>query len=239
MSGENMTRMRMRIRAAAGLAVAAIMTLAGCGGSSASAKPADSRTAATIIGQMKAAMNDATSVHLTGSVAHAGSTVGIDVSLTRTGGLAGSVGSGGVTLDLIKTGDLIYIEANSAFLKLAHEPATLCPKLCGKYVAVPASQAATMTGDLSMSKLFGDLLGSLPHFARTGTITIGGEQALVLAGSDGSTLDVAAHGNAYPLRAIAPKSAKAGEITFSQWNAVPVITAPPAGQVVNLSQLTG
>src|ERR1035441_10021106 len=121
MSGENMTRMRMRIRAAAGLAVAAIMTLAGCGGSSASAKPADSRTADN-------------------NISH---------------------------------------------------------------------------------------------------ITIGGEQALVLAGSDGSTLDVAAHGNAYPLRAIAPKSAKAGEITFSQWNAVPVITAPPAGQVVNLSQLTG
>jgi hypothetical protein len=134
---------------------------------------------------------------------------------------------------------LVYIKANSDFLKIARVPTTLCPKLCGKYMEAPASQAKTMTGDISMSKLFGDLLSSLPHFARAGSTTIAGQQALVLHGSDGSTLDVAANGAPYPLRAIAPKSAKAGEITFGEWNAVPAITAPPAGQVVNLSQLTG
>jgi hypothetical protein len=229
---------RMRIRVAAGLAVAA-MALAGCGATTVSAKSTDSRSAATIIGQMKTAMNDATSVHLAGAVAHSGSTVGINVSLTRSGDLAGSIGTGGVTLDLVEAGHLVYIKANSDFLKIARVPTTLCPKLCGKYMEAPASQAKTMTGDISMSKLFGDLLSSLPHFARAGSTTIAGQQALVLHGSDGSTLDVAANGAPYPLRAIAPKSAKAGEITFGEWNAVPAITAPPAGQVVNLSQLTG
>jgi hypothetical protein len=225
-------------------AVAAAIALAGCGGSAgpakagSPAKTADSRTAATIIAQLKTAVKAAKSVHVAGTVRESGRTDSLDISLTRSGDLSGFIESAGTKLEIIDAGHVAYIKVTSAFLKLAHGPASICQKLCGKYVAADASDGKKIVGDLSMSKLLGELTDSMPSFHKAGTTTVGGQQALILHGADGSTLDVAAVGQPYPLRAVAPKSNNS-ELDFSQWNAVPAIAAPPAGQVISLSQLAG
>jgi hypothetical protein len=224
-----------------GLIVAAAIVAAGCGGSAGpgAAKPADTRSAATIVAQLKTAMRDATSVHLAGQLRSDGSDVDLDVSLIRSGNFAGLIESGGTKLDIVAAGQDVYIKVTSAFLKLADAPAAACTKACGKYVGEPVSAAQTITGDLSMRSLLGNLASELPGYQKAGTTTIGGRQALALRGSDGSTLYVAANGTPFPLRAIAPKSSDAGELNFSDWNAVPPISAPPAAQVISLGQLIG
>jgi len=228
----------MRLRAPFA-AAAVLIAVTGCGGGAGAVKPAGPPPAATIIAQLKTAIREARSVHMTGEVRNGGSTVSLDMSLTRVGGMSGSIGSAGTKLDIIGVGHLAYIKVTGAFLKLAHAPATECPNACGKYVATSASAAAAIIGDLSMSKLLGDVSDSLPRYVDSGPASISGRQVLVLHGSDGSTLDVAAAGRPYPLRAIAPKSSNAGELDFTEWNAVPTIAAPAAGQVISLGQLAG
>jgi hypothetical protein len=224
------------------LAAAAVVALAGC--SDGPARPpgpattADSRTAAALIAGLKTALSGARSVHVAGDVTEGGSTDHLDLALTRSA-LSGSIESAGTTLEIIDPGNLAYIKVTSAFLRLAKAPASACQRVCGKYVATSASQGKKIIGNLTMSGLLNELSDSLPRYIRSGTTTIGGQQALILHGTDGSTLDVAAAGPPYPLRAVAPNSSAAGELAFSQWNAVPPIVAPAASQVINLNQLAG
>jgi hypothetical protein len=223
------------------------IVLAGCapgpggtpGAGSAPAGAADTRSAATIVTQLKAAMSHATSVHLTGQLRSHGSEVDLNVSMIRSGALAGLIESGATKLDIVADGRTVYIKVTSAFLKLAQAPAAACSRACGKYVTEPATQAAAITGDFSMSSLLAGVASELPSYRRAGTAMIGGRPALDLRGSDGSTLYVAATGTPFPLRAIAPASSDAGELNFSQWNAVPPVTAPPAADVISLGQLAG
>jgi hypothetical protein len=248
MGRTQLTRMRTR---APGVIVAAAIVLAGCGGNgggtagpdgaagSAAARPADTRSAATIVSQLKAAMGHASSVHLAGQLRSRGTDVDLNVSLIRSGAFSGLITSGTTKLDIVAAGDDVYVKVTSAFLKLAHAPAAACSHACGKYVAEAASGAQAITGDFSMSSLLGNVTSELPSYQKAGTATIGGRQALALHGSDGSTLYVAATGTPFPLRAIAPKSSDAGELDFSLWNAVPPIAAPPAADVISLGQLIG
>ena len=242
------TWMRTRAR---GMIAAAAVVLAGCGGTaggtagaggaagSAAARPPDTRSAAVIVTQLKAAMSHASSVHLAGQLRSHGTAVDLDVSLIRSGAFAGLIKSGATKLDMVAAGHDVYIKVTSAFLKLADAPAAASAQACGKYVAEPASEAEAITGDLEMSSLLGNVTSALPSYQKAGTTTIGGRQALALHGSDGSALYVAAAGPPFPLRAIAPKSSDAGELDFSEWNAVPPIAAPPAADVISLGQLIG
>jgi hypothetical protein len=178
-------------------------------------------------------------VHLTGNLRNNWTAVGLDVSMVASGGFSGTIESGGTRLEIVDTGHRVYVQVTKGFLKVSGAPASVCQHACGKFVAVSASMANSIGGDFTMSKLLGSVRQALPSYVKTGTTTIGGQQALILHGSDGSTLYVAATGTPYPLRAIAPKLHNAGALNFSQWNAVPVISAPPASQVISFSQLAG
>ncbi len=228
------------------LAAGAAIALAGCGGSSggpghaaASAKSNDRLTTAALVAQLKTAVAHAQSVHIHGAVQDSGSSESVNLSMTRSGQISGSVESAGTTLDLIDANKTVYIKVTSVFLKLAQAPAGICAKECGKYVAASASDSQQLTGDLSLSKLLGKFGQSMPKFTKAAPATINGQQVLTLKAADGSVLYVAATGVPYPLRITGPSAGSTGQIDFSQWNAVPAVTAPPASQVVDLSKLGG
>ncbi|HEY7145177.1 MAG TPA: hypothetical protein VH637_13110 [Streptosporangiaceae bacterium] len=230
------------------LAAGAAIALAGCGGSSgpassvasATAAPANGKlTADAIIAQLKTAMKNANSVHVAGTVTDSGTSDSLDLAMTTAGSLSGTISSAGTKLEIIEAGSTAYIKVTNGFLKLAHAPAGVCAKFCGKYVATSQADSKQITGDLSLTKLLQQITQSMPKFTKVGTTTVNGQQAVVLHGNDGSILDVAGSGPPYPLRAIAPKSSNEGQLDFTDWNAVPAIAAPPASQVISLSQLAG
>ena len=218
----------------------ALLGLAACGGSATHMASGGSamagRTTSQLVTQMKAAVRDADSTHLAGRVTSSGQATALNLSVLRAGDLAGSITQHGVPLELIGTGGKVYIKATPAFLRELRASAGICNLMCGKYVQMSGAAGGQLSGSLNMTSLTRAFITGLPRMTQTGTTTVAGQQAVVLHGTDGSTLDVAAHGTPYPLRVIAP-AGHHETLTFSQWNRVATPTAPPASKVINLSQL--
>jgi hypothetical protein len=185
---------------------------------------------------MKTAVRAASSTHLAGKLSDSGRAIALDVGVFRSGDLSGTITQNGVPLRLVGSKGKVYVKATPEFLRQLKAPAAVCTVLCGKYVQMSGPQGNELSGSLSMTNLTHSLLNGLPKFTKDGTTTVAGQQAIVLRGTDGSTLDVAAHGKPYPLRIVAPPSHHE-TVLFSQWNAVPAPAAPPANQVINLNQL--
>jgi hypothetical protein len=224
--------------AAAPAAVAALLAavaalLAWCG-SPASAASAPRSPAATIA-QMKSAVRAANSVHLDGVLRGRGRLVALNIGLTRSGEFSGTITDNGTTLTLTNVRGRLYVKATPEFLKQLKVSAALCSIMCGKYVELASAQSGALAGDFTMQKLLASLTGRLPKFANTGTTTVRGQQAQVLRAADGSTLEVAATGAPYPLRAVG--KGNNGQLDFTQWNSVPRPAVPPASQVINMSAL--
>jgi hypothetical protein len=78
--------------------------------------------------------------------------------------------------------------------------------------------------------------GQPAKVTEAGSTTVSGQPAWLLKGANGTKVAVSSHGKPYPLQA---SSGSTGHdvLKFSQWNAVPRPSAPPANQVVNLSGL--
>jgi hypothetical protein len=224
------------------LAAGAAVGVAGCGSATAGRQSgsggpaAGDRTAATLVAQMKAAVTGATSMHLTEQRVTDGRPVGLDLGVLKDGGLTGSITRDGVREQLIAVRGRVYVKATPGFLRELRTPATVCAAICGKYVQMSGARAGEVAAGLSLASLTGPLVTGLPKFTRAGTATVGGQPVIVLHGSDGSTLDVAARGQPYPLR-IAGPDGRDETVLFSRWDAVAAPTGPPAGEVISPSRL--
>src|SRR5215469_7328091 len=84
----------------------AVLVTAGC--AAASSNP----SAGNLISRMETAVNAAQSVHLSGSIVVQGHFARIDLNMTRSGGLWGTVSAGPVAYHLLVTGGKTYIAPN-------------------------------------------------------------------------------------------------------------------------------
>jgi hypothetical protein len=215
-------------------ALAAGSLIAGCAGSS---SPASAKPASSVIPAMEAAVDQATSVHMTGQVTAGGIRTGFDIKFHGSQ-LAGSMNASGASFDLIVVRGKTYIKVDSSFLTRSGIPATLCTKICGKYFLLPITDAQSITGTLSMTRLTRDLFGKIPKSAKKSGVmfkpaTYEGQSVLRVR-KDGFTLDVAASGKPYPLAILAPHGQY---LKFSDWNSVPSPSAPARSEVVSTKEL--
>jgi hypothetical protein len=222
---------------AAAIALAACGSSGGSGGaSSGGGTSAAQRSTPELVSQMKTAIGNATSMHMTGQVNASGQQAVLDLSLLRSGDLSGSITEHGVPLHLIGSGGKVYVKATPAFLRELKESKAVCVLMCGKYVQMSGAEGSRLSGSLSMASITRALVSSIPHLTRTGTATVAGQRAIELRGADGSTVDVAASGPPYPLRVVSPPSHHE-RVLFSQWNQVRPPTPPKSSEVINLSKL--
>ena len=225
-------------------AVLAVLLVAGCsGGGSGTATTGGSSPAsvsasagpppdtATLRQQVKTAMAKATSVHISALVTQGGSKVSVNMSMTRSGDMSGTMSADGKPVNVLVTQGHTYLKVSSGLLKSQHLPSAACALVCGKYLKMPNGQAKGMLNGLGMSSLLGRV--SVPQLSYVRTVTVNGQAAWQMRASDGSTVYVAAHGPPYPLRMTKGSS----HADFTQWNAVTIPPPPPAGQVVDLSEL--
>jgi hypothetical protein len=231
--------MRVSVAACA-IGAGAALALTACGSSatssSSSASSSPTRTTNQLVSQVKAAVKGASSVHLNGQIVSGSASTGVNLGLLRSGELSGFVAHNGRPVQVIGTKNKVYVKTTAALLRQLNVPDSVCTIICGKFLQLPAGQASSITGDLSLSNLTNSIAGKQPAFTQQGRTTVNGQSAIVLRSANGSTLDVAANGKPYPLRAVSTGTHK-GTLTFTQWNKVPTPTAPPAGQVVNVNQL--
>jgi hypothetical protein len=225
--------MRMCRVSVLGVVLATGLAVAAC-----SSAPAGSKASAKLMPQMQAAIEGATSVHMAGTVDDGSQVITIDMSFSGPA-MAGTVGSNGGSFDFLVLNGKTFVKLDATFLKHAKAPPSVCAKVCGKYVEIPAASASQITGALSMHQLMSHVFSnkSISSAAASGCVfspaTVNGR--LVLQCLDGGyTVDVAAHGKPYPVYLTGPHGQR---IEFSDWNAVTLPAAPPASQVVSIPNL--
>ena len=191
----------------------------------------------TVSTAMKTAANKATSVHITGTVAETGSTVGMNMTLTADGSLYGSVTESGKSFTLLVTGGTPYIKITKSFLAAGGLSAAKCSSVCGKYLKEPASQASSLTKDLSLHSLVKQALDSpstdMSALSFT-PVTYAGGPAFQASGPNGARIVVG------PAPAYLPLLITSGSkvtVTFSDWNTATVPGPPPASKVLTDQQL--
>jgi len=245
----------MRPRRAPYLIVAAATSVAlglsGCGstttggktGGAASATSATSAakvvpTARVLYDQMRKNVATATSLRIKGVVNNAGKKLTIDVAGDRDGkNTRALVNDGTAELELLSVGGNIYIKADSAYWTKNASAAT-AKVAAGKYVKVPAGSG--LMDELKVSTLLDGFFKDLPlagALQKVEEADVDGVPAYRLAdkiGSQDGQIYVSADGKGRLLRLVAKKKGNAGTLDFTEWDAVPPMSAPPASQQVKI-----
>lgn len=223
-------------RAAVPAVLAACLLVTACGASSSSQSVG--RTVADILPRIQSAVKSASSVHMAGTATDGSQQIRFDLSFYGKSELSGTITENGGGFSVLTVNGKSYIRASTAFLRFARAPSAACATICGKYIELPGSDARQITGSLSMSDLSRQAFARLPPATSADAsetfvpATYRGQPVLKFQ-HGGDTIDVARTGTPYPVLI----SASGTAIIFSEWNAVSAPAAPPASQVLNISQL--
>jgi hypothetical protein len=216
-------------------ALAALGLLGGCGGSSSSGNGVASKSPEQILAASKAAADGASSAHVSGSIVTGGGSIGLDLSLSSTGG-RGQLSLGGLGFELIETGATVYIKGSAALYR--HIAGAEAAKLLqGRWLKAPSS-APEFASIASLTNLHGLIDATLADhgtLTKLATTTVDGQKVVGLRDvANGETIYVATVGKPYPVQ-VTRTGSGGGTVHFSSWNA-PVTIAAPAN-AIDLAQL--
>jgi hypothetical protein len=225
-------RLAPTMRPSALVLVLAAVLLAGCGGSSSSkeAKPNDeaSKPAAQVLAEAKAAATNASSAHVSGSISSNGTPITLDLTTARNKGAKGSMSTNGLSFDLVRIGDTLYIRGSDEFYK-HFAGAAVAQLLHGKWLKAPATNGRlrSLAPLTSIGALFAGISSRHGKLANDGKTTYKGTSVVAIRDtSDNSKLYVAATGKPYPIAIVGGKKAESGTITFDDWNKSVSLSAP-------------
>src|SRR5215475_13402959 len=241
------------------VAVAAAALLAGCGGGSGAGGAGSSNPAAPtatalaengvadlpateILAKAKAALTQASSVHIMGGGFSEGQQFALDMRY-GTAGAAGSLTANGQVIELRRVRSTVYLEGTEAFWRSVRGTAA-AELLKGRYLEVPANRPdfAELTGFTDLEKNAAELVMPDGEITKGERRTVHGIEAIALDSSKGGTLYIALRGEPYPLQAVSSAEATSGEtgsLDFLDYGVPVTVTAPPADQVVDISKLGG
>ena len=197
-------------------------------------------SAAALFQQLRKSGTSANSVRIKGTVANGAATSkAVTVHIDIAGDLAGKNNTAIVkddtgTMELLTVGGQTYLKADTAYWT-KNGNAAIAKLAAGKYIKVPATSAVKMN-DTTVGKLLDQI-----YLAAAGKLNatvkkteVNGAPAYLLTTQANDTrLYVSADGQAHLLRVEGTKG-QLSAWNFTQWNAVPPATAPPAGQVATL-----
>ncbi len=204
-----------------------------CGGSSdngvASKSPSD------ILSAAMQAVDNAKSVHVSGSGVDAGSPVALDLDLASGRGARGNISQGNLSFQLVEVGPLIYLKGSPEFWRHLGGAAAV-QLLQGKWFETPATSGsfASLAQLTDMRRLFSSL-STHGALVKGSTSTIDGQKVVALTDSaKGGTLYVATTGKPYPVE-IVKTGAQGGRFMFDRYDQPVSLTAP--ANAINLQQL--
>jgi hypothetical protein len=178
----------------------------------------------------------ATSVRIKGAVTTGGKKQTIDIAGDRDGtNTRALVNDGTGQAELLTVGGSVYIKADPAYWT-KHASAAAAKVAGDKYVKVPAGIGA---GSVKVGSLLDGAFTDLPlagALQKVEATDVDGTPAYLLAdrlGAPNGQIYVSADGKALLLRIVSTKGSP-GTLDFSEWNAVPPISPPPANQLVKI-----
>ncbi|MFD3315527.1 hypothetical protein [Streptomyces sp. NPDC058656] len=237
-------------RAALASAVCALVVTAtgvtGCGGDDpdAGTNGVGKLPPAKIQSRTQSAAEAAETVRLSGAVISGKRTYKLDMQLKGDGG-TGSVTSKGVTFQLLRVDEHLFIKADADFWD--HQDgksddgtsdATAAGKLEGKYVKVPKGDPAYKQLSVFTDKdvLLDGLLTLQGELATEGHHEQGGLRTIRITGDKGSggELDVSLEGKPYPLLLV--RAGGAGTLRLTDWGKGFALEAPDKDETVDYGQ---
>jgi hypothetical protein len=215
--------------------------LAGCGSSGKSAKSngEESKPAARVLADAKAAATSASSAHVSGSIQSEGTPITLDLSTARGKGAKGSMSTNGLKFDLVRIGDTLYIRGSDEFLK-HFAGGAVAQLLHDKWLKASATHGRlkSLAPLTSLGALFEGVSANHGKLVNDGKKTYKGDAVVVVRDtSDNSKLYVAATGKPYPVAIVGAKKGESGTITFGDWNKSVSLTAPEGA--IDISQFGG
>ncbi|HKN63348.1 MAG TPA: hypothetical protein VJV76_03350 [Gaiellaceae bacterium] len=217
------------------------LLVAGCGSSGKSGKSngEESKPAARVLADAKAAATSASSAHVSGSIRSEGTPITLDLSTVRGKGAKGSMSTSGLKFDLVRIGDTLYIRGSDEFLK-HFAGGDVAQLLHDKWLKASATQGRlkSLAPLTSLGALFEGVSAHHGKLVNDGKKTYKGEEVVVVRDtSDNSKLYVAATGKPYPVAIVGAKKGESGTITFGDWNKSVSLTAPDGA--IDISQFGG
>lgn len=233
----------MRLRARAGVALAAAaLVAAACGGgdSGPTSNGVADKQPAQILTDAKAAAKSARSLRVSGSVNDRSDRTDLDLRIQGAKGATGTLSSKGVRFEVVRVGNDVYLRTDKAgYAKLAGARGA---ELIGDRwlkTGPTDSRFESFQELTNRDKLIDGLLSPRGTLTKGEATTVRGTPAIMLRSADDKgTLAVATTGPPYPLRlAAGPKSDSSGEINFGEWNAPVTLNPPSADKVLDTSKL--
>ncbi|MGA4851145.1 hypothetical protein ACOBQB_34690 [Streptomyces sp. G5(2025)] len=237
-------------------AVAAVTSLAGCGGSTedpdAGTNGVGKLSAPKIQSKSTRVAEAASAVRLSGTVVSKGHTYSLDMRLKAEGG-TGSVTSKGQTFQLLRVGEQLFLKADSRFWTHdsgkgdgtpqkdgTPQPAdeAAAAKLDGKYVKVPKGDPAyeQLSGFTDKDVLLEGMLTLHGALAKGERGKSGAVRTIRITGDEGAggTLSVSLDGKPYPLRL--DRGGHAGTLKLTDWNQDFPLQEPDKSEMVDYGE---
>jgi hypothetical protein len=221
--------MRTRPIASATLAAAALL-LTACGSS-----PLDGKTGQEVAEAAAAALEEAGSVDVAGTMSTQGEEGEVDLHLQGDDAI-GTLTMAGTEIQLLNVGGTAYIQAAPDFWTSFGLPAEIASHFEGQWVVVPADAAAAFA-EFSLAGFVDELRnpdGEVEEDVTEGEVD--GEDVVVVAQEDGSSLKVANSDPSYPLE-LTNDGDSSGTVTFSGFGETEDITAP--ADALDLTEVMG
>jgi hypothetical protein len=247
----------------AAVAAAVIATAAACGSSPASSPasahasngraaninpvPAPPKSApaaksgSSIIAAAVANTEAASTVRMAGAGSDAGKGVTFDLTLVRGQGCEGTLSmSKADTFQLVYLGQTVWMKPSDAFYaSLGNNNKAALALLRGKYIKVKATNS--LIGNISTLCTMSGLLGGVSRSSGAGYVasasTFNGQPAIKITQPAHPGYAIVSGTDKPVLWQVSVPGSAGGTITFSDYNAPARITAPPAGQTIDGSQL--
>jgi hypothetical protein len=226
---------------------AALVASTACGGqhSSPATSPATTTTATitpgALISEMVSACQNASGVHIKGSIAGSGGKVSMDLQLNKDGDASGVLNEQGRDMDIVSTKGVVYLKFTAGLMQASGiDPSSMEGRLLlNKWVA---STSDVMSGGglvsgvkplLDYDTFFRGMTQQIPAgAARAGkTDVVNGTPAQRYTFSDGSTFDIATGSPHYLMRLITVAKDGAGQVDFTGWNQPVAVSAPPTSDI--------
>jgi len=247
--------LRRSVLAAALIPCALVLTA--CGSKSATTATVVSSTAsgpsnaglsqAQLLARFKTALASATAVHFKGTMSESGSSTTMDLQINKDGSADGTIISGGVTIPMIVTGGVDYIQATPSLVseiksEAGSDAALVSEIMTGKWISSKSAIGSSMTSSFSSLTDFSSMTsqlasGSGDKFTAMGTSTLNGQQVAQYkdvstddSGPTDSVLDIPLNGLALPIEETAGSQ---GTMVFT-WNQPTTVTAPAAADILSL-----
>ncbi|HEY4457247.1 MAG TPA: hypothetical protein VGN81_23250 [Pseudonocardiaceae bacterium] len=230
------------------MSAALVAGTAACGGSitgSGSAAPAATTTttapAALQASDVVTAINNATAVHVKGTLDDSGSTITMDVQINKDAGASGTIAIGGPTYPIVFVDKVVYIQFTPDVIKSSGIDPTSAAGTLLSNKWVPSTSKILAGSDLASSveplldytQFATEITKNIP----TGPVkagksdTVDGTPVVEYTFSDGTPADIATTSPHYLMRLLPGPKDGAGQLDFTGWSQPVPVQAPSASEI--------